>query len=201
MKYILFGIKTKIIILLTVMTSLLLFIEVLPSFKNDFKQEILLLLVQGIVIPMIAWWGSYFFYDYYNLNGDTILKSLYSKKVFKILSFRFFIFISVFLLFFIFLYINGYIVHPLSSLLLFISQLFFVYLTSIFLSLLFRDTDIALLIIILYITTEVVTSGTFPTGINIFYFNDINSIEESLNISISNIICAMPMIILSKKLY
>ncbi|TYR78880.1 hypothetical protein FZC66_17815 [Priestia megaterium] len=153
-----------IIAFLIVLTFLLL----LPPETYILQQ---FLLIQVLVIPLSAWCTVFLVYELYHNHAEEILIPFYRNKLF--INYAKIIVIFIFMLTSLSM-VLGMKAEGLDFVelcLLFTSQTLVISSFSLLAAVFFKSVEISLMIVIMYVATEVITMGDVMPWPHLFYFN------------------------------
>ncbi len=149
----------------------IVFIGVILRFSGGIYDLHLFILIQVLFAPLSAWWTSFLLYDLYHNNSEETLIQFYSNK----LLLNYLILLAVFLIMLLMLsIILGFKSDNISvtdSFILFSSQTFVISSMSLIMTVFLKSIESSLMIVIIYVATEVITLGDLMPWPNIFYFN------------------------------
>ncbi|MEH7314907.1 hypothetical protein [Priestia megaterium] len=197
-KYI-FDVKSMgsiFIVPLLIITIYTLIIGLVPL--GFLRGEVVFLSFQILIVPISSWWITYFLFEVYQQNAEEILVNYYKRFLLQEMLRFFLLFIVAVLPIWSIISLKYTTIFSWEILLLHICQIVFFMALSMFITIFLKSTEASLAFISLYCSVEAITSGQLIPWFHIFYLNTLSiTFEESLYLSIKNIILALIFLALS----
>ncbi|CAM4186399.1 hypothetical protein BAMA_24495 [Bacillus manliponensis] len=153
--------------------------------------------IQTFIIPLSAWCTAFLVYELYHHHAEEVLIKLYSKKLIQNYIKVITIFLLIITILSTVLGVKSEALHPMNLGLLLVSQTLIFSSISLFLAVYFKNVETSLMLVIMYVATELITMGELMPWPHLFYFNPNVQLEDVLAYGIVSIVSSVIFIMAS----